>query len=92
MSIEFGKFFFHFTAVDSSVEIPGIWTFKNLFYLQVMGGSTTINYMLYVRANAKDYDEWADAGNRDWSYKEGLPYFLTSEDNDPEVTNLIKAH
>ncbi|KOX68393.1 Glucose dehydrogenase [acceptor] [Melipona quadrifasciata] len=48
---------------------------------KVMGGSSTINYMLYVRGNAKDYDEWADAGNRGWSYEEVLPYFLKSENN-----------
>ncbi|KAF3430486.1 hypothetical protein E2986_07082 [Frieseomelitta varia] len=53
---------------------------------KVMGGSSTTNYMIYVRGNAKDYDGWADAGNRGWSYEEVLPYFLKSENNrDPQI-------
>ncbi|XP_043257465.1 glucose dehydrogenase [FAD, quinone]-like [Colletes gigas] len=53
---------------------------------KVMGGSSTINYMMYIRGNPGDYDEWADEGNHGWSYGEVLPYFLKSENNeDPEV-------
>ena len=58
--------------------------------LQTMDGSSTINYMLYVRGNPRDYDEWAEEGNRGCSYEEVQPYFLKSENNrDPQVTNLI---
>ena len=63
---------------------------KIYYNLQVMGGSSTINLMMYVRGNPKDYNEWAEEGNYGWSYEEVLPYFLKSENNrDPEVLNLI---
>lgn len=54
-----------------------------------MGGTSTINGMLYGRGNKKDYDTWAKLGNPGWSYKEVLPFFLKSEDNrDKDVSSL----
>lgn len=51
-----------------------------------MGGTSTINGMMYARGNPLDYDNWANHGNTGWTYKEILPYFMKSEDNrDPEV-------
>ncbi len=47
---------------------------------KVLGGSSQLNSMAYVRGNAKDFDEWAALGNRGWSYKDVLPFFTKSED------------
>ncbi|MFT5392737.1 MAG: choline dehydrogenase [Gammaproteobacteria bacterium] len=46
---------------------------------RVLGGSSSINGMLYVRGNPADYDEWAQRGCRGWSYDDVLPYFKQSE-------------
>lgn len=46
-----------------------------------MGGSTSINTMVYVRGSKYDYDTWASLGNPGWSYDDVLPYFKKSEKN-----------
>ena len=46
---------------------------------KVLGGSSSINGMLYVRGQAQDYDTWSQMGNRGWSYDQVLPYFKKSE-------------
>jgi choline dehydrogenase len=46
---------------------------------RVLGGSSSINGMLYVRGHAADFDAWAQMGARGWSYDEVLPYFRKSE-------------
>ncbi|XP_022915658.2 glucose dehydrogenase [FAD, quinone]-like [Onthophagus taurus] len=48
---------------------------------RVMGGSSSLNYLLYMRGTPLDYDEWAAQGNPGWDYKSVLPYFIKSEDN-----------
>jgi choline dehydrogenase len=47
---------------------------------KVLGGSSTINGMMYMRGNAADYDGWAQAGCGGWSFADVLPYFRQSED------------
>ena len=49
---------------------------------KVLGGSGSINAMIYVRGNRADYDGWAGGGADGWSYDEVLPYFRRSEDNE----------
>ncbi|MFT5657804.1 MAG: choline dehydrogenase [Gammaproteobacteria bacterium] len=47
---------------------------------KVLGGSSSLNGLLYVRGQRQDYDHWASLGNKGWSYDELLPYFKKSED------------
>lgn len=46
---------------------------------KVLGGSSSINGMVYVRGHACDFDEWEELGAKGWSYKHCLPYFKRSE-------------
>lgn len=46
---------------------------------KVLGGSSSINAMLYVRGHMRDYDEWAQLGCKGWSFDDVLPYFKKSE-------------
>ena len=46
---------------------------------KVLGGSSCINGMVYIRGQREDYDQWAALGNKGWSYEEVLPYFKRAE-------------
>jgi choline dehydrogenase len=49
---------------------------------KVLGGSSSINGMMWVRGNPGDYDLWAQMGCRGWSYQDVLPYFKSAETNE----------
>jgi choline dehydrogenase-like flavoprotein len=49
---------------------------------KVLGGSSSINAMIYARGHAQDYDGWAAQGNPGWSFADVLPYFKRSEHNE----------
>ena len=74
------------TPVDWARQSPGGGAGKGLIEGKVnlpsgkmLGGSTAINYLAYVRGNPKDYDSWAAKGANGWSWKDVLPYFKKSE-------------
>jgi choline dehydrogenase len=49
---------------------------------KVLGGSSSINAMVYMRGHPGDYNDWAAMGNDGWSYQDVLPYFMKSEDHE----------
>lgn len=48
---------------------------------KVLGGSSSVNGMIYLRGSREDYDDWARAGNPGWGFDDVLPYFMRSERN-----------
>jgi hypothetical protein len=57
---------------------------RTMWYPQgrTLGGSTSINAMIYIRGQREDYDRWAALGNDDWGYEQVLPFFRRAERNE----------
>ena len=49
---------------------------------KTLGGSSSINGLLYIRGQEQDYDIWRQLGNKGWSWKDVLPYFIKAEDQE----------
>ena len=49
---------------------------------RTLGGSTSINAMIYIRGQKEDYEAWAELGNKHWGYEQVLPFFRRAEANE----------
>jgi choline dehydrogenase len=58
---------------------------------KVMGGSSSINGLLYIRGQAEDFDHWRQLGNAGWSFGDVLPYFRRAEDQQRGADELHGA-
>ncbi|MGB7320035.1 MAG: choline dehydrogenase [Albidovulum sp.] len=59
---------------------------------KVIGGSSSINGMVYVRGHAKDFDHWSEAGASGWSYADVLPYYQRMEHWHGGEPNAFRGH
>lgn len=76
------------TACQAMIDQRCRWTRG-----KVLGGSSVLNTMLYVRGNKRDYDLWQALGNDGWSHDDVLPYFKKSEDQrNPYLAKDTKNH
>lgn len=80
--IGYGKTMFHktlnwgyYTEPDQNIHDRQVYWPRG----RVLGGSSSINGLIYVRGQARDYDAWCDAGCPGWGYADVLPYFKRAE-------------
>lgn len=83
------------TGVDwnYSTEPEPYLNYRRLYWPRgkVLGGSSSINAMIYIRGNAADYDGWKNLGNEGWGFADVLPYFKKSENRERGANELHGA-
>jgi len=67
----------YYTVAEKQLDNRTLWWPRG----KVLGGSSSINAMCYIRGHARDYDEWAAHGATGWDWRSVLPYFKRSEGN-----------
>ncbi|WP_153114747.1 GMC family oxidoreductase [Rhodocyclus tenuis] len=84
LPIGYGKTMFHPVLnwrlySEPEVEMAG----RRIYWPRgrCLGGSSSINGLIYIRGQAEDYERWAALGNAGWGWRDVLPYFMRSEDN-----------
>ena len=58
---------------------------------RVLGGSSSINGLIYIRGQRQDYDHWRQLGNAGWGFQDVLPYFKMAEDQEHGASDLHGA-
>ena len=84
LPIGYGKTMFHKTLNWGFYTEPEPTMKNRRIYWprgRTLGGSSSINGLIFVRGQSADYDRWAQLGNRGWSWDDVLPYFIRSEHN-----------
>lgn len=85
MPIGYGKAFYdrRINWMYTTEPVPGIGDRSSYWPRgKVLGGSSSINAMVYIRGQPQDFDDWASQGNPGWAWNDVLPYFKKSEEND----------
>ena len=77
----------YFTALEPYVDRRRIYLPRG----RTLGGTSSINAMIYIRGNRADYDEWRDNGCEGWGFDDLLPYFKRAEDNERGASELHGA-
>ncbi len=77
----------YFTAPQKNLNNRRLWCPLG----KTLGGSSSINGMIYIRGQKQDYDAWAQDGNTGWSYANVLPYFKRAENNE-SLSDIYHGH
>ena len=84
MPIGYGKSFYHPSLNWRYLTEPDSGTGNRQSYWprgKVLGGSSSINAMVFIRGNPQDFEDWKNEGNPGWGWQDVLPYFIKSETN-----------